>query len=419
MINDYKNKNILILGLGTYGGGLGAAKFLARQGANLVISDTKTKQWLSPQMQKLGKYKNIKYILGSHKGIFKLAYDLAIINPAIDLRSPIIKEIKKRRIPIDTELGLFLKNCNGKVIAITGTKGKSTTTALVYKILKDAGENVMFGGNIGVSLLEKLPRIKKDTYVVLEISSFQLDLIPQETRFYITALTNIFPDHLDRYNSFADYKKSKLGIFKHPSRYKILHSEVRLPNWINREKIRLQGKHNLQNIMLAVKIAGILKIPREKIAHSIYTFKGLEHRLEFVKKIRGVSFYNDSASTTPDSTIAAIQALEVEPLKRLILIAGGAHKGTSLAELGKTIAQKVKLLVLFGRDADILKNSLPRRSDLRIKRLKTLTQTVHMAYKDAKSGDVILLSPAMASFDQFINASERGKIFKKLINDLR
>ncbi|MBI4114636.1 MAG: UDP-N-acetylmuramoyl-L-alanine--D-glutamate ligase [Candidatus Niyogibacteria bacterium] len=449
MMKIYKNRKILILGLGFAGGGVGVAQFFARQGADVVIIDKKTKQELKESVEKLKKYRNIRFSLGikitKHR-VFS-NFDMAVLNPAVDLRSTIVKKIKKANVPIASEIGIFLKHCRGKVIAITGTKGKGTTATLVYTILKkafrlrsrQAKKDVVLGGNIGVSLLEKLPSISKNTFVVLEVSSFQLDLLALakvKPLFFVSALTNIYPDHLDRYNSFADYKKSKLTVFKYYARHRIDGRKLaaKLPRWIDANKIKLIGDHNKKNIALAIEIAKRLNIKKEIIRKVVYSFRGLPHRLEYVGVKKRIKFYNDSYSTTPDSTIAALKSLHTfqsspersrgAALKsfnqKVILIAGGVSKGASFKNLAREAEKRAKAVILFGKSAQEIwrafNNVKSRTFDIfDVTMAGTLQKAVRKAKKIAQKGDIILFSPACASFDQFRNARERGETFTKLV----
>lgn len=446
-MDNYKDKNILVIGLGFSGGGVGATKFLLQQGAKVTVVDQKTKKELKKSVSQLRQHKNLRFYFSvkslKHRVFDTLAgFDAVVLNPAVDLRSELVQKIQKAKIPIESEIGLFLKNCKGKVIAITGTKGKGTTSSLVYEMLKRARKKVLLGGNIGGSLLYPersqrigpLSKITKDTFVILEISSFQLDLLrlswpvdPAQNRrkrsrrptFYIATLTNIYPDHLDRYDSFADYKKSKLSIFKYPANHKIhgspisLHSRsrtsVNLPRWINAKKIKLIGEHNKKNIAIAIRIAQIIGIKKRNIVEAVYSFKGLPHRLELVCKKNGVSFYNDSYSTTPDSTIAALRSFD----KKVILIVGGVSKGVSFKNLAREAKRRARTVILFGKSASEIERSFFQYPMLG--KWKTLKQATREAKKIARSDDIVLFSPACASFDQFTNARERGEAFKKLV----
>lgn len=449
MENDYKDKKILIIGLGFSGGGIGVVRFLSKQGAHISVADQKSKKALKDSIEKIRKYKNIKFILGKQSNVQSRMlnkFDIAVLNPAVDLRSSFVKKVRKARIPIESELGLFLKHCTGKVIAITGTKGKGTTATLVYTILKKAKKDVLLGGNIGISLLGKLPRISKNTFVVLEVSSFQLDLLAlakAKPHFFISALTNIYHDHLDRYNSFDEYKKSKLSIFKHKAKYKTNglsffakatkdKKPTLLPFWIDDKKIKLIGEHNKKNIAFAVEIVKHLTIKKEIIAKAIYGFRGLPHRLKYIGIKNGVTFYNDSYSTTLDSTIFALRSL-AEPVRilrrrrgeggaaqKIILIMGGVNKGLSFNTLAKVAKKYAKAVILFGKSAKEIRRSFMnvKSSTLDTWVVGTLREAVDKAKKIAVKGDIILFSPACASFDQFRNAKERGELFKKLVQNL-
>ncbi|PIR69539.1 MAG: hypothetical protein COU47_02150 [Candidatus Niyogibacteria bacterium CG10_big_fil_rev_8_21_14_0_10_46_36] len=412
-MNTYKGKRILVLGLGVSGGGIGAARFLASRGAEVTISDAKTKKELKQSIRKLHRYPRISYIFGGYPSRFQ-EFDMAIINPAIDLRSRMIKKIATARIPVESEIGLFLKHCEGKIIAITGTKGKGTTATLVYRMLKQAKKDVFLGGNIGVSLLDQLPHIKKSTFVVLEVSSFQLDLLrlgKMRPQFFVSALTNIYPDHLDRYDSFLRYKKSKLSLFGYRAHAKIDGRNMRsvLPRWVDEGRIHIRGEHNKKNIALALAISKKIHIQRVHVQKAIYGFRGLPHRLEYVGRKKEVAFYDDSYSTTPDSTIAALKSFD----QKIILIAGGMSKKSSFAAFAREAGKRTNNIILFGKSRNEIARAFKKKNN--IIKTKTLEDAFKRAITFAKEGDIVLFSPACASFDQFQNARERGEAFKKFV----
>lgn len=429
-----------MLGLGVSGGGVGVARFFAKAGAHVTVVDKKSKKELSDSVRALRTYKSISYIFGRHPSRIE-RFDIVVLNPKVDLRSPIVRNIKilaqKKILRIESEAGLFLKQCKGKIIAVTGTKGKGTTASLIYTMLKRGKRDVLLGGNIGVSLLDMLPRIKKGTYVVFETSSFQLDLLRlagERPHFFASVLTNIYSDHLDRYDSFGGYKKSKLSIFTYPATHRIDGRKVsgRLPKWIDAKKIKLLGEHNKKNIALATRAALSARVAKKDIAGAVYSFRGLPYRLEYIGNKKGVMFYNDSYSTTPDSTIAALKSLQTSQsspergrgtAKRVILIVGGVSKGVSFSGFAKETKKRAKTVILFGKSARAIKRSfigsptsdLGSRTSLEIFVMRTLKEACAKALQQAERGDIILFSPACASFDQFRNARERGELFKKLV----
>src|SRR3989338_9007853 len=420
---DFNEKRVLVMGLGLSGGGVGVVKFLAKNGARLMVMDLKTRRELAPALEEL-KDLVVKYIFGKNPLRVLKKTDRLIVNPAVDLRSKFVMAARKKKIPIDSELGIFLKLCPTKLVAVTGTKGKSTVSRLIYETLKSAGRHVFWGGNIGISLLDRLHEMTPDSYVVLEISSFQLDLFRQSNLAFaphIAVLTNIFPDHLDRYNSFHDYKESKLSLFTHQTRhdYAVVPSALRrilkktksrpigfqptLPGFIPQERIKIIGDHNKENISAALAVARILKIDPAVARRTVIEFGGLEHRLEFLRYIRGVRFYNDSASTTPTSTVYAIQSFK----RPVLLIAGGLNKGLPLTELARAIAKKTKGAYLVGKNANEIKRMAKRLNPtLHLDNCDSLRQAVKNAFKAADIDDTILLSPGCASFECIFRSEE-------------
>lgn len=436
IIHDFKDKNVIVLGLGVYGGGVGVVRFLAKEGARITVLDLKTKRQLQPQLDQLKDYK-IRYILGKkHPTQILKKADFVIVNPAIDLRSPFIKAAKKKKVILESEIGIFLSRCKARVIAVTGTKGKTTVSHLISSVLHRSGRKTFLGGNMGVSLLESLSEASPEAFVVLEISSFQLDLLKETAKEfapYIAVLTNIHKDHLDRYKTFGDYVKSKKSLFAHQSRadYAVSHVSMRgaiahskarkvffksnLPAFIGPGDVCLIGKHNAENISAAAAVCEVLHIGKESIRHSVQEFKGVEHRLEFVRYIGGVQYYNDSASTTPVSSTCAVETFS----RPIILIAGGVNKGLSFSDLAKSVMRRAKAVYLIGKSAREIQRSLNKGGKkIEVHIFDSLDQAVKAAHKRAAIGDIVLFSPACASFDMFTNAKERGRRFKDLVERL-
>ena len=434
MIKDFKNKKVTVMGLGLHGGGVGVAKFFVRQGAKVLVTDPKTKKELKDSIDKLKGYK-INYVLGKHRvGDFKNA-DLIIKNPAVPKDSKYLKIAKKNKVPIETDIGLFFELCpSKKIIGITGTKGKSTTATLIAELLKTKYK-VVLAGNIRASVLEELPKVTKDTIVVLELSSWQLeDPKPHRKSPHIAIITNIMPDHLNRHKGMKDYIEAKKLIFKFqkPKNFLILNRDDKIVREFGREAkakiiyyskkravkylkcIKLAGEHNLNNISAAITVAKIFKILDSTIKKTLRNFKGIEGRLEFVKEIKGVKYYNDTTATTPEATIAALRSFD----SKVILIAGGTDKNLNFKELARVILKKVKVLILLPGTATekIEKASLrpaSQRGELVARRTKNMKGAVKIARENAEKGDIILLSPGCASFGLFQHEFDRGEQFKK------
>lgn len=466
---QFKNKKVLIMGLGLHGGGAGAAEFFAKTGAKVFVTDLRNKQQLKESIQKLKKFK-IKYILGKHREDDFKNVDLIIRNPAVPDNSPYLKIAEKHNIPIDTDIGIFFEsltsNCARTVpaqpiiIGITGTRGKSTTATLLYEFLKTKYPNTILAGNIRKSVLLELSKIfrsspphlrrglrggaEKQQLIVLELSSWQLEGLAKHKKSpHIAGITTIQPDHLNRYKGMAEYIKSKTDIFRFQGKNdflflnqndkivrefsKIAESQVVFYNTkkTKKHKSNLLGKHNQQNIAAAVKIAKHFGVRDSAIKKVLKNFKGLEGRIQKIAEINGIKYINDTTATTPDAAIAAINAItDTHKIKtnKLILIAGGADKNLDFGQLAKIIAKKVSFVILLkGSATEKLKASLiaNRLSPAFFKEANSMLEAVKIARGIAKKGDTILLSPACASFGMFRHEFERGKEFEKAVKSIK
>lgn len=427
------------MGLGLHSGGVGVAKFFARQGAKVLITDLKTKKELKKSIDKLKGYK-IKYVLGKHRaGDFKNT-DLIIKNPAIPKDSKYLKIAKKNEIPIETDVGLFFELCpSKKIIGVTGTKGKSTTATLIAKLLKTRYK-VVLAGNIRTSVLEELPRVTKDAIVVLELSSWQLEGLKTHKKSpHIAIITNIMPDHLNRHKGMKDYIAAKRLIFRFqgPEDFLILNNDdktiqgfakkakAKIIFYSKKQAIKdskLIGEHNLSNVAAAIAVAKLFKISSTCIKETLNNFKGIEGRLEFIKEIGGIKYYNDTTATIPEATIAALRSF---PLHKIILIAGGTDKNLNFKNLAEEILKGVKSLILLPGTATekLLKEiEIKEAAGLRLvsRRLtKSMRIGVKMAHKQAQRGNIVLLSPGCTSFGLFQHEFDRGEQFKKWLKKLK
>ncbi len=459
-----KDKRITIMGLGLNQGGLGVARFLAKAGAKILITDLKTKKELGPSLEKLKDF-DIKYILGRHREEDFINTDMVIQNPAVPHNSKYLKIARTHGIPIETDLGLFFQLCPSKnIIAVAGTKGKSTVSQLIYHIFKEAQKDTILAGNIGISVLDILEKITPQTWLVLEISTWQMEGIKNRKFQPQTAvLTNILPDHLDRYPNYKDYIRSEKLIFKHQSPNDNLvinydneetvkiKKETGLPiYWFSaKEKIEpgcylendklvfqsgeykiafakisdflLPGPHNLENILAASTIGFIHNIPGEIILKALKYFPGIPYRLEFIGEFKGVKFYNDTCATTPEATLAALESF---PKQSIILILGGKDKKLNYENFGEVIGKnkEIKKIILLQHpayDASLkilfaLKKHLGSDKIILTSNLKV---GVEAALQQARVNDIILLSPAAASFGIFENEFDRGDQFNKIVKN--
>ncbi len=458
---DLEGKRVLVWGLGVHGGGVGVAKWLVRQGARVTVTDLKSAEQLQTALEQL-RGLPIEYVLGEHREPDFLNTDLIIRNPAVPREAPLLKLALEQGIPVEMEMGLFLaqlpRGCD-QVVAITGTKGKTTTTLMVGAILKQANPKTVVGGNLRVSALELLEQIDAETPVVLELSSWQLEgLASQRLSPHIAAITNIYPDHLNRYRDLDDYAQAKAAIYRHqqPDDYYVLNFDnrmlTRLPRafsklvWTSaarslsegayragdalvwqwqgaRQKIldlsdfKMPGAHNLANALTAIAVASVWGAKPEQIARALAEFRGIAHRQELVAEIAGVRFINDTTATAPDAAIAAMRTF-APGARGIVLIAGGADKALEFDEMAREIAAQVAAVILLeGTATDKLARAIKRAgAQKRVAgRFDTLRAGIARAREIAQTGDVVLLSPGCASFGMFANEFERGEDFRRIV----
>ena len=431
--NTFKGKKILIMGLGLHGGGVGIAKFFCQQGADVLVTDLKTETQLKESLDKLKGLK-IKYTLGKHEEADFKSADIIIKNPDVPNTSPYLEIARKNNIPVETDVDLFFKMSGAFVIGVTGTKGKSTTASIIYHILKQKSKRVFLAGNIGISPLELLTKTRKGDIVILELSSFELESLFKSPN--IAVVTNILPDHLNRYATMADYVEAKKIIFKYQKKSDCLvlnaddyivrqfskeapskiyfFSAKQIPKGINLADFKLNGKHNLSNLLAAVKVAEILKLPTKRIEKSLKSFKGIASRQELVAIKKGVKYINDTTATMPD---AVIRALETFKNNRIVLIAGGQNKGLQYKDLAKEIIKTVYKLVLLPGTAsqEIEKELAELKSSIPIIPADSMEEAVRKSSQIAEKGDVVLLSPGATSFNLFKNEFDRGNQFVEYV----
>jgi len=444
-------KKVLVMGLGRFGGGVDVAKFAAGAGAKVVITDLATEQQLSESIEKLKEFPDIEYHLGSHdRKDFEQA-DIIIANPAIVPDNEFLKLADRYNKIITSQINIFFELCPVSIIGITGANGKSTTAALTAHLIR-AGlgqegfkySNVWLSGNIGNEpLLTILEQIGADDLVVLELSSFQIEQLAQIQKApKVALLTNLTPNHLDRYGTFADYCAAKENIFKFQQLDKswpavsVFGAEDKIgAGWFEkyrkdsnricimfstddvsdeiRKQFGLPGRANLSNLAAAISIARYFGVDQTRIKNCLSEFKSLPHRLELVTEINDIRWYNDSKATTPESAIASLEAFE----QPVIIIAGGYDKNLPFDKLGKKIAQTAKAAILIGQTAEKIADAICACPDnyTEIKFADSLAEAVKLAKQLAASGDVVLLSPACASYDMFDNFEHRGREFVKLV----
>ncbi len=457
----FPGKRITIMGLGFFGGSIGLARYLVTQGAQVTLTDLKSEAELHDSMAALAGLP-VRFVLGRHERTDFTDVDMVFASPAVREDSPYLAAARAHGVPIDTEMNLFMRLCRGTVIGVTGSNGKTTTTSLIGAILQAANPRTRVGGNIGRSLLPEVAEIEPGDPVVLELSSFQLeDLTAVRRSPRIAVLLNLSPNHLDRHGSMEAYLAAKRQIFAHQGcediaifnaddpRVRALAAEVRSqPRFFSlehavahgtyldgdrllvarpgavsevcgREEIPLLGRHNVANVLAAVAAADAWAVPAAVTREAIRAFPGVEHRLERVRELHGVRYYNDSIATSPAATLAALAAMH----QPVWLIAGGYDKGLPLQALGEALVHRVKGVYLIGTTAPQIAQAIaaahrPGLSMPTITFCGDLREAVHAAYGVARPGDVVLLSPACASYDQFRNFVERGRLFKQLVAEL-
>lgn len=446
---DFAGKKVLVIGLAR--SGMAAIKVLKKLGAEVTLSESKKKEEIK-EIDFLNE--NDVEIVGQDMAVFERDFDLVIKNPGVPYRSPMIRRLHERNIPVITEIELAYQVAKSQhYIAITGTNGKTTTSTLTYEILRRAFPGkAHLCGNIGIPLCEIIMENglmeEGGHYIALEISNFQLVNI-DKFRPEVATIINLTPDHIDFMGSLDNYYKSKTEVYRnmadndvfllnaddsvvkeYTDRYPVKcikesfstdsdnadciakdgYIEIKGEKIIPLDAIKIVGKHNLQNVMIAVSAAKAIGISNEVILDAVSSFKGVEHRIEFVRELNGVKYYNDSKGTNTDATITALKAFD----RGVILLVGGFEKGLPMDEMKKHLGC-VKKVVGFGACGPRLVHDLVGEDGIIV---STLDEAVAEANKIAESGDTVLLSPTTSSFDQYTCFEERGDHFKKIVNAL-
>jgi UDP-N-acetylmuramoylalanine--D-glutamate ligase len=445
-----KNKRVLVVGLGR--SGVAAAVFLKEQGARVTVSDTKTEAELQKEIPALLD-RGISLEAGRHGERTFRDQDLIVVSPGVPSDQPQLQQARALGIPVIGEVELACRFLKGKVIAITGSNGKTTTTTLVGEILRKSGKPALVGGNIGTPVISLAGQTSPESLLVLEISSFQLETI-ERFRPWIAAILNITPDHLDRHHTFEAYVDAKARIFENqqagdfavlnaddPASAGLKNRSKGIVHWFSRRQvvengayvkndrivflsagkeiailpvsdIQLKGAHNLENVLAAVCVTMLAGCEPEQVRRAVAEFQGVEHRLELVATVDGVAFYNDSKATNVDATMKALESFP----HNIHLILGGKDKGSDYTVLNPLLRQRTKAAYLIGAAADKIKSHI--QGATRIVHSGALDRAVRQAFEAAASGDIVLLAPACASFDQFENYEQRGRVFKELVQAL-
>jgi UDP-N-acetylmuramoylalanine--D-glutamate ligase len=450
---ELKGKKVLVVGLGK--SGLAAALFLRRRGAQVTVSDVRSAEALAKDIPALLE-EGIMVEAGGHGLLTFRRQDLIVVSPGVPLNTPELAQVKSFGLPVIGELELAARFLKGKILAITGSNGKTTTTTLVGEILLKAGLTALVGGNIGVPVIALIDESTDDTWSVLEVSSFQLESTVQ---FHpkIAVILNITPDHLDRHGSFENYARAKERIFAAQDEhdYVVLNAdnaraaeaasrakaqvylfsiehEVERGAWLDDgfvvyragkdehiervvplTGIPLKGAHNVENVLAAVCASRLAGASAESIREAVQNFQAVEHRLEFVATVNGVDFYNDSKATNVDATMKAVASFQ----SGIHLIMGGKDKGSDYTQLAQLLRARVRAVYTIGSAAAKIESQL--RGMVSILSCETLDNAVSAAASAAHPGDVVLLAPACSSFDQFESYEHRGRVFKELVAERR
>jgi UDP-N-acetylmuramoylalanine--D-glutamate ligase len=449
---DLKNKRVLVVGLGK--SGLSAAMFLRGQGARVTVSDTRSAVALEKEIPALLEA-GIMVESGGHGLLTFRRQDLIVISPGVPMDTPEVKQVVAFGLPVIGELELASRYLQGRVVAITGSNGKTTTTTLVGKIFTDVGLATLVGGNIGLPVIDLVAKSTAETVSVLEVSSFQLETA-EEFHPWIAVILNITPDHLDRHGSFESYVAAKERIFarQDANDFLVLNGDDRVAQmcaaraksevfwfsgtkavrrgafvrdgvivWVAKEggttepvmsvaEIPLKGAHNVENVLAAVCAARLAKIPAESVRASVAAFRAVEHRLEFVRKFNEVEYYNDSKATNVDAAMKAVASFP----GGIHLILGGKDKDSDYATMSDMLKKRVKVVYTVGSAAEKIERQL--HGVVKMVPAQTIETAVAEAAKAAAPGDVVLLSPACSSFDQFENYEHRGRVFRQSVMEL-
>lgn len=450
---SYAGKTVLVVGLAR--SGMAASKTLKNLGARVLANDLKTEDQLEKEAREL-KAMGVELHLGIKPDRLIDQTDLIVLSPAVPMDASFVQKAISQGKEVISEVELAYRLCRAPIVAITGTNGKTTTTALVGEILKEAGKTVHVVGNIGVPFVGKVDEICKEDIVVVEISSFQLEAISQ---FHprVCAILNITEDHLDRHKTMENYINTKMRIFENctDTDWLILNGDddetVKMKEktqanvlffsrkhileqgaWVEDgqlvvdigegkeivchvDDIFIPGSHNLENALAATLMARTLGVSPQSIASTLRSFRGVEHRIEFVDIIDGVKFYNDSKGTNPEASIKAIQAMKGPT----VLIAGGYDKGGDFSPFIDAFGDTVRHMVVLGETADKIIKAAQDKGFANVHRVKTLEEGVVKAFSLAKPGENVLLSPACASWDMFKDFEERGRVFKEAVRALK
>lgn len=452
--DDLHGKRATLIGLARTN--IALARYLVGKGVRVRISDRKTRDDLTRELAMIEQLP-VELRLGGHQDADVVDADVVFVTPAVPRDLPLLATARRRGIPISSEIELLFARCRAPIIGITGSAGKTTTTTLVGEMLRVDGRPVLVGGNIGLPLIERVDDFASDCWVVLELSSYQLEALSQSAR--IGAILNVTPNHLDRHPTFEHYRESKFNLLRYqragdlavlgaddPTAASLASRCPGAVRWFSgqaevdvgaflrddalvardsgeeavfarTDELKLPGSHNVLNVLAAATVSRAVGASHQAIREVATTFRGVEHRLEFVRELNGVSYFNDSIATTPERTLAALRALRGP----VVVIAGGRSKHLPLADMANEIVLRARAMIVIGEMAQEIEEAIraiPGSERLPIERATTLTRGVTLARQLARPGDTVLLSPSGTSFDQFRDFEDRGRQFKAAVHGL-
>ncbi|OGD31385.1 UDP-N-acetylmuramoylalanine--D-glutamate ligase [Candidatus Azambacteria bacterium RIFCSPHIGHO2_02_FULL_52_12] len=459
MTSEFKNKKVLIMGLGSYrdGSGISAALFFAHAGADVLVNDIGPATAFTAQIKRLKKYRNVRFLFGKHRKTDFQTADYIIKNPAVPKNHPMLGAARKSGVPIHNDWSIFLSLKDNPVIGVTGTRGKTTVATLLNEFLKEHYATLLCG-NMGLSPLAIINTVKRDDVIVAELSSWNLQQLPTIKKSpHIAVVTNLLTDHLNKYKNLNEYYKDKERIFAYQKKDDFLvanrdNAELRKRARTARSRaflfskkpfsgngahikngrivfrygkavmdvcgvkdIRLPGEHNLENALAAVCAAFIAHVSPRHIKKTLKAFTGVPNRLELVREVSGVTYYNDTTATTPDATIAALRALKS---KNIILLAGGTDKKLNFKAWSKEIKKwRPRIIFFSGTAMDKMQKELKKYPHI-LGTVSSMKEAMRLAKQRARKGDIVLLSPGAASFGIFKNEFDRGTQFVKAVKKL-
>ena len=451
---DVAGKKVLVVGAAR--SGIACARFLITRGATVALNDAQPlEKWSADALALKGE--GVGCFAGELPGWLLDQLDLVVISPGVPAKAIPLRYAERAGAEVIGEVELASRYLKGRIVAITGSNGKTTTTALVAELLKDAGVPTLVGGNIGTPLISLVESSRDDGWTVVEMSSFQLETI-REFHPTVAIVLNVTPNHMDRYETFTDYAAAKHRIFMNqaPGDVAILNADdeivsswakglrahvtgfsvkrqldeglflrgreiVSRANGVERvllvsDEMKLRGLHNVENVLAAVAAGLACGAPPDSMRETIRGFDPVEHRLEFVAEVAGVKFYNDSKATSVDATVKALEAF-AEEAGKVVLILGGRGKKAPYAPLASLVRERVRKLILVGEDAETIKRELGEFAPS--EHAADMSEAVTLSFRAAEAGDTVLLAPACASFDMFASFEERGRVFKDAVQSLK